>query len=75
MENRQENNKKIIKYIEKYVEKFPELRFNQILWNCGLCVHDSSGVDLYYEESSKTLKRIGYYFILLKNIYLNILIL
>lgn len=61
MENRQENNKKIIKYIARYIEKFPDLRFNQILWICGLCVHDSSGTDLYYEEPSTTLKRIGYH--------------
>ena len=61
MENRQENNKEIIKYISNIVDKFPDLRFNQILWNLGLCIHDSSGTDLFYEEPSKTLERIKYY--------------
>ena len=34
--NRQEYNRKIISKLNKIVEEYPDLRFGQILWNCGI---------------------------------------
>lgn len=41
--NRQEYNRKIISKLNKMVEEYPDLRFGQILWNCGI---------LYWEDNN-----------------------
>ena len=69
--NRQELNREIIKKVVEYNEKYPDIRFHQILLNLNIAVIDPEfdnsgrptgnmvGKDLYNEEPSKTLKRMG----------------
>lgn len=67
--NRQEINRIIIKEISDYNERYNDLRFHQILANLdisqikpeiinGVETGEMLGIDLFNEESSKTLKRI-----------------
>lgn len=54
---RQAANKKILFVLEQIIDKHPELRFAQILSNCGFLT-SAGGRDLFYEEPGQTLKRI-----------------
>lgn len=45
----------ILSKLSDYCIKHPEVRFQQALVNTNIIIHDS---DLFYEESSVTLKRI-----------------
>lgn len=67
--NRQEINRIIIKEISDYNERYNDLRFHQILANLdisqikpeiinGVETGEMVGIDLFNEESFKTLKRI-----------------
>lgn len=67
--NRQEINRIIIKEISDYNERYNDLRFHQILANLdisqikpeiinGVETGEMLGIDLFNEESFKTLKRI-----------------
>ena len=67
--NRQEINRIIIKEISDYNERYNDLRFHQILANLDISqikpeiinsveTGEMLGLDLFNEESSKTLKRI-----------------
>ena len=67
--NRYKANKKLLKLLEFCIEKYLDLRFIQVLWTLKIIdskVEEGSGheiivpVDRFYEESSETLKRIGY---------------
>jgi hypothetical protein len=68
---RQEINRIIIKEISDYNERYSDLRFNQILINLdisqlkpeiinGVETGEMLGLDLFNEESSKTLKRLEF---------------
>ena len=56
-QKRQTANKKILFALEQIIDKHPELRFTQILSDCGIFTF-AGGRDLFYEESDETLKRI-----------------
>lgn len=53
--NRLECNLEIVTQLFKYFMQHPDIRFQQALIDLNLIIPDS---DLYYEESSVTLKRI-----------------
>lgn len=48
-------NQEIIKILKQLVEEYPQLRFNQLLYNFEVTFPDK---DLFYEESYETLERI-----------------
>lgn len=52
--NRQFYNKQIINILKDIVEAHPQLRWHQILQNCGI----EEIQDLFYEESSKTYNKL-----------------
>lgn len=52
--NRQFYNKQIINILKDIVEAHPQLRWHQILQNCGI----EEIQDLFYEESSKTYSKL-----------------
>ena len=65
--NRYQYNIAIINKLTELVNKYPDLRFNQILMDCGILdcegsVHLSTGTsfikDPFYEESEITWKRM-----------------
>ena len=60
--NRQEANLKIVADILATIQKYPDWRFHQILQNLNINVMSGSSrgnlIDLWYEESSKTLERM-----------------
>lgn len=56
-QKRQTANKKILFALEQIIDKHPELRFTQILSDCGIFTF-AGGRDLFYEEPDETLKRI-----------------
>lgn len=60
LENRLEYNKKILELLSMLVEKYPDLRFNQILWQLEIIQKDKDGniIDNFYEEPSVTFERI-----------------
>lgn len=53
--SRQEANRTILNLISEAVEKNPDLRFHQLLQSLGV---ETPGIDLFYEESSKTLENL-----------------
>ena len=66
---RQKSNKLILKILSILVEKYPDLRFGQILVNCGIIRYEPSVlcegqredillVDPFNEESEVTLERM-----------------
>lgn len=60
--NRIEANRKLLGLLEEALCKNPNLRFIQALWGLKIIDYDNNGdiIDRFYEESSETLKRIGY---------------
>lgn len=54
--SRQKTNQEIIELLELTNAKHQDLRFWQLLWLAN--VPDSNGGDLFYEESTDTLKRM-----------------
>jgi len=63
--SRQEDNKKIVAMLEQLVMKYPDLRFQQILYNFGVVetkfnneTNQNEVENLYYEESTRTLSRL-----------------
>lgn len=52
--NRQFYNKQIINILKDIAEAHPQLRWHQILQNCGI----EEIQDLFYEESSKTYNKL-----------------
>lgn len=52
--NRQFYNKQIINILKDIVEAHPQLRWHQILQDCGI----EENSDLFYEESSKTYSKL-----------------
>ena len=52
--NRQFYNKQIINILKDIVEVHPQLRWHQILQDCGI----EEIQDLFYEESSKTYNKL-----------------
>lgn len=55
MKKKQEINREILKILSDLNEKYPELRFNQLLFNAGV----SQSEELkYYTESCETLKNM-----------------
>ena len=52
--NRLFYNKQIITILEKIIEKCPQLRWHQILQNCGI----EENSDLFYEESCTTYNKL-----------------
>lgn len=67
--NRIEANKKLLWILTETLCKNPNMRFIQALWSLKIIdskVEEGAGheiivpVDRFYEESSETLKRIGY---------------
>ena len=52
--NRQFYNKQIINILKNVVEAYPQLRWHQILQDCGI----EEIQDLFYEESSKTYNKL-----------------
>ena len=55
MDERKENNLKILKKLENYLNKYPDIRFIQALWS----LHIIDGLDRFYEEPSITIKRMA----------------
>jgi hypothetical protein len=66
MNVRQQINKQIFELLIKYNEENPDMRFGQLLVNCGVTIDfllkDGmlENIVKYYEEPSKTLFRIQY---------------
>ena len=60
IENRLENNRKILDKICEYINRYPDRRFIQVLWNLGIIDRDEEGnvIDRFYEEPNKTLLRL-----------------
>lgn len=60
--NRIEANIKLLEILKETLCKNPDLRFIQALWGLKIIDYDNNGdiIDRFYEESSETLKRIGY---------------
>lgn len=52
--SRLECNRVIMEILNTVILKYPDWRFQQILWNCGI----SNGTDLFHEESGSTLRRL-----------------
>ena len=52
--DRQFYNKQIISILKNVVEAYPQLRWHQILQDCGI----EEIQDLFYEESSKTYNKL-----------------
>lgn len=52
--DRQFYNKQIISILKNIVEAYPQLRWHQILQDCGI----EEIQDLFYEESSKTYSKL-----------------
>ena len=52
--DRQFYNKQIINILKNVVEAYPQLRWHQILQDCGI----EEIQDLFYEESSKTYNKL-----------------
>ena len=60
--NRQEYNRKIISKLNKIVEEYPDLRFGQILWNCGILYWEDNKYrvhDPYSDESRDIWNRMN----------------
>lgn len=57
---RQHFNFKILEELENMVKAYPELRFHQLLWKCGIFESDVTGGirDKFYEESEQTFKKL-----------------
>lgn len=53
---RKQANRAILLELYNLVEKYPDLRFWQILYNCG--IFPPSFIDPFYEESEETLNRM-----------------
>lgn len=60
MEERQQNNLKVLRMLFSYIIDHPEMRFIQALWSLGIIDRDGSLEirDRFYEEPDITLKRI-----------------
>lgn len=64
--SRQEANRKLVAIISAIVEQYPDQRFGQILYNISVATHVKTAEldgtfwykDIFFEESSDTLKRI-----------------
>lgn len=54
MNERKENNLKILKKLESYLNKYPDIRFIQALWS----LHIIDELDRFHEEPSITIKRM-----------------
>lgn len=54
MNERKENNLKILKKLESYLNKYPDIRFIQALWS----LHIVDELDRFHEEPSITIKRM-----------------
>lgn len=60
-------NLEIIKILTSIIEKYPEWRFHQILWNCGIISRDYNDndeleiEDKFFESSETTLKSLQDY--------------
>ena len=66
---RQKYNKLILETLSKLVEKYPDLRFGQILVNCGIIKYEPAAlcdgqredlllIDPFYDESELTWERM-----------------
>jgi hypothetical protein len=53
IQNRQKNNLEVLDFISKIMVKYPELRFTQLLLNCGIDPNRD-----FYEEPDKTLQKL-----------------
>lgn len=56
--SRHQANCLIMAKLQRLIDKYPDQRFNQLLQNFG--VTDAT-VDLYYEESERTLEKLEEY--------------
>lgn len=52
--NREFYNTQIIHILKQLIDRYPQLRFHQLLQNCGI----EEITDLFYEESSETYKKL-----------------
>lgn len=63
--SKQEYNRKIISRLNELVERCPDLRFGQLLWNCGILYWEDIDVhkihDPYNDQSKTILNRMKYY--------------
>ena len=58
--NRQQYNKDIIKLLETYINKYPDIRFQQMLYNLNIIENNK---DKFNEESKETFNKLNYYII------------
>ena len=56
--NRQQYNKDIIKLLETYINKYPDIRFQQMLYNLNIIENNK---DKFNEESKETFNKLNYY--------------
>ena len=59
LKKREVCNIKLLEILYTYLKQYPDMRFNQALWNLGFIKReDDQIVDNYYEESEITLENV-----------------